>query len=34
VLKDALLREPGAYDAPEERRSQKRARALLAKLGG
>jgi len=34
VLKDALLREPGAYDAPEERRSQKRARALLTKLGG
>jgi tetratricopeptide (TPR) repeat protein len=32
VLEDALLREPGIYDGPEERRSQQRARAMLAEL--
>ncbi|GEJ59270.1 hypothetical protein AMYX_40110 [Anaeromyxobacter diazotrophicus] len=32
LLEEALAHEPGAYDAPEERRSQKRARELLAEL--
>ena len=32
LLEEALGREPGAYDAPEERRSLKRARELLADL--
>ena len=32
LLEEALGREPGSYDAPEERRSLKRARELLADL--
>ncbi|HEX7489751.1 MAG TPA: tetratricopeptide repeat protein [Anaeromyxobacteraceae bacterium] len=32
LLEEALAREPGSYDAPEERRSIKRARELLAEL--
>jgi len=32
LLEEALAHEPGAYDAPEERRSQKQARELLAEL--
>lgn len=32
LLEEALAREPGVYDAPEERRSQKRAREQLAEL--
>lgn len=32
LLEEALAREPGAYDAPEERRSQQRARELLAEM--
>lgn len=32
LLEEAVAHEPGAYDAPEERRSQKRARELLAEL--
>src|SRR6266568_2185671 len=32
LLEEALVREPGSYDAPEERRSLKRARELLAQL--
>jgi tetratricopeptide (TPR) repeat protein len=32
LLEEALAHEPGAYDAPEERRSQARARELLAEL--
>ncbi len=32
VLQDAVAHAPGAYDAPEERRNQARARELLAEL--
>ncbi len=32
VLEQALAHEPGAYDAPEERRYQARARAILATM--
>jgi tetratricopeptide (TPR) repeat protein len=32
LLEEALAHEPGEYDAPEERRSQKRAREQLAEL--
>ncbi|SRR6266568_1857059 len=32
LLEEALAREPGSYDAPEERRSMRRARELLAEL--
>jgi len=32
LLEEALVRDPGSYDAPEERRSLKRARELLAQL--
>jgi tetratricopeptide (TPR) repeat protein len=32
LLEEALAREPGSYDAPEERRSQKQARELLDEM--